>query len=84
MIINDHNLHYLNYVIIFYKKVSQYNSAFIDRTEALIKECIRLAPDYQMLYFHLADINIMKKDYESALVNVQYMNGVIIQNQVIG
>jgi O-antigen ligase/tetratricopeptide (TPR) repeat protein len=68
---NRHNLKYLTDVILFYKEVAIYEPSFIARTEALINECIHINPQYQWPYMALADVQVLKKDYKSAFVNVK-------------
>ena len=69
--INRYDLKYLTDVITFYKSVAIYEPAFIPGTEALISKCINLNPEYQWLYMALADIQVLKKDYENAFLNVK-------------
>ena len=69
--INRYDLKYLTDVINFYKSVAIYEPAFIARTEALIRKCINLNPEYQWLYMALADVQVLKKDYNNAFINVK-------------
>ncbi|NOZ68186.1 MAG: O-antigen ligase family protein [Deferribacteres bacterium] len=57
------NLTYWTYLIKLYHKVAFFDSSFIDREEALIRKCLQLNPEYQWLYYALADNYILKKDY---------------------
>ncbi len=68
---NRHNLKYWTYLIKFYNKIAFYEPSFIAKAEALIKECMRLNPEYQWLYFALVDNFIIKKDFENAFVTVK-------------
>ena len=71
---NRDNLKYWTYLIKFYNKLASYEASFIDkeeirkRAEAIIKECMRLNPEYRWLYIALADNYILKKDYENAFL----------------
>ena len=78
--INRYDLKYLTDVINFYKSVAIYEPSFVARTEALIRRGIRLNPEYQWLYMALADIHILKKDYENAFINVNKVTGWDPQN----
>jgi tetratricopeptide (TPR) repeat protein len=63
---NQHNLDYLSHVISFYYRLARIEPLFIGETEELVKLCIRINPYYEEFHFNLADIYILKKDYERA------------------
>lgn len=70
---NQYNLKYLTDVIYFYNLLASTEPPFIapEKVEALIKECIRINPEYQSLYMLLADVYYLKRDYERAYINVK-------------
>jgi len=68
---NRYNLEYLSTVILFYTKIGYYAPTFIAKAEALIKECMRINPDYEVLYFLLAENYVLKKEYEKAYAIVR-------------
>jgi O-antigen ligase len=68
---NPYNLDLLKGIIIFYMQVSEYEPSFIARTEALIRRCMYLNPQFQWLYMALADVYVLKRDYEGAFSNVK-------------
>ena len=74
---NRDNLKYWTYLIKFYNGLVAYEASFIDRekiikkAESIIKECMRLNPEYRWLYIALADNYIIKKDYENAFLIVK-------------
>jgi O-antigen ligase/tetratricopeptide (TPR) repeat protein len=70
---NRHNLSKLNYAINFYTRLAQYEPSVISDLERLIKECLRLNPEYERLYFALADVYVLKEDYEGAFKIVRNM-----------
>ncbi len=69
--INQNNLEYLTEAIMFINKIAIYEKSYINRAEMLIKECMRINPAYQWLYMAQSDIDVLKKDYESAFNNVK-------------
>lgn len=71
--LNHHNLEYLTTAINFYKDIAFYESSFIAKAESLIRECMRINPEYEWLNFALADVYILKKGYEDAFVIVKKM-----------
>jgi len=64
---NSYNLEYLTDVINIYTRIAKYEEYFIEYTEALINKCLRLNPQYDRLYFMLADILVLKKDFNKAV-----------------
>ncbi len=60
---DPYNLTYWTYLIKFYKKIAFLDSSFIPREEALIRKCMQINPEYQWLYYALADNYILKKNY---------------------
>lgn len=68
---NWFNLKRLTAIIFFYTKIAEYEPSYIAKTEELVKNCIRLNPEYQWLYMALADVYVLKKDYEQAFINVK-------------
>ncbi len=71
--LNRYNLEYLTKVINFYVSIASYETSFIAKAETLINKCIRLNPQYEWLYFVLADTYILKKNYEQAFMIVKKM-----------
>ncbi len=67
----SHDLKYLTDVIILNNMIANYEPSFIARTEALIRKGMHLNPEYQWLYMALADICVLKKDYECSFANVR-------------
>ena len=67
----EHDMAFLTKAIRFIKAIALYDQKFIEKTEELIEEGIRINPDYQWLYMAQADIYQLKKDYEGAFVNVK-------------
>jgi O-antigen ligase/tetratricopeptide (TPR) repeat protein len=65
-----YNLQFLSSVIHLYQKIADHQPSFINRAENLILRSIRLNPEYQWLYFALADIYMIKKDYEKVFIIV--------------
>jgi oligosaccharide repeat unit polymerase len=63
---NHHNLDYLSQMIMLYSKVARNNPSFIAETEKLIKSAMQINPEYEWLYYKLADVNLYKRDYENA------------------
>jgi O-antigen ligase/tetratricopeptide (TPR) repeat protein len=70
---NGHNLEYLTDVIRLYTKIASYDSSFIPVAEGLVRRCIQLNPDYEWLYFALADIYKSKKEFKRAFEMVNKM-----------
>jgi O-antigen ligase/tetratricopeptide (TPR) repeat protein len=70
---NQHDLQYLTGVISFYRRIARFEPSFIDDTEALIRACINLNPQYERLYFMLADILALKGDNEKAMEIANHM-----------
>ncbi len=68
---NSFDLKYITDMINFYKAIAVYEPSYIDKTEVLIKESMRMNPEYQWLYMALSDICILKKDYEASYINVK-------------
>jgi O-antigen ligase len=79
---NRHNLQYLSDVINFYNKAAFYEPAFIAKTEDLIRGCMRLNPQYERLYFILADNYVLKKDYENAFLIIKKMAALDLQHDI--
>ncbi|UCD35591.1 MAG: O-antigen ligase family protein, partial [Nitrospiraceae bacterium] len=67
----SHDLDYLTDNIIFYKEAASREPFFVSKAESLVKEGMRINPGYQWLYMALADISVIKKDYEGAYLNVK-------------
>lgn len=80
---NRNDLTYLSYVISFYQKMAVYEPSFIGSTEALIKACLRLNPEYQSLYIKLSDLYVLKKDYEGAFAAIERAIANAPQNDVL-
>ncbi|GEM_PF-2068586 len=57
------NLTYWTYLIKLYQKTAFFDPSFIARGESLIKQCLRINPDYEWLYYALADNYILKNGY---------------------
>jgi len=70
---NSYNLEYLTRVIELYSKIAVYEPAFIYKAESLIKACIRVNPKYEWLYYALADIYKLKKEYVAMFEIVKSM-----------
>lgn len=68
---NRHDLEYLSEAISLYYRIAQFEPSFIDASEALIRECMRINAEYHWLYVTLADVYILKKDYESAFITLK-------------
>ncbi len=60
---NYYNLEYITKVIELYKKISFYEPALVSKTELLIKWSINNNPEYEWLYYALAEIYELKKEY---------------------
>lgn len=69
--VQSNDLKYLTDVIVLYNMIANYEPSFIARTEALIRKGMHLNPEYQWLYMALADICVLKKDYECSFANVK-------------
>ena len=86
---NRDNLKYWTYLIKFYNRLASYEASFIDkeeiikRAEAIIKECMRLNPEYRWLHIALADNYILKKDYENAFLTINKSVALDPQNENI-
>jgi tetratricopeptide (TPR) repeat protein len=63
---NRSDLKYLTEVINFSMRLALYEPLFIERTEALIKACLRINPDYQWLSVALADLHALRGEYDRA------------------
>jgi O-antigen ligase len=61
-----HNVNYLGNIISIYFRLARIEPLFIEETEKLIKQCIRMNPYYEEYYFRLAEVYFLKKDYERA------------------
>ncbi len=68
---NPDNLEYLNLLVNLFNDIAKYEPSFIEKTEIYIKECLRLSPDYQWVYFALADNFFIKKDYDNVFLSVK-------------
>ena len=68
---NLHNLEYLSQTVSLYYNIAQFTPSFIEATESLIRECIRINPDFEWPYMVMTDIYILKKDYERAVNNAK-------------
>jgi|Deesub1362A_J573_1020465.scaffolds.fasta_scaffold01479_11 putative inorganic carbon (HCO3(-)) transporter len=60
------NLEKVRLIIKFYHEISKISPSFISRFESLIKRYIAVNPEYEWLYFELADVYFLKDDYQSA------------------
>lgn len=60
------NLGKATLIINFYYEISKIIPSFLPRLESLINEYIIMDPEYEWLYFKLADVYLLKKDYRSA------------------
>ncbi len=78
---NRHDLEYLSEVVSLFHRIAQFEPSFIDETVALIRECMRINPEYQWPYFVMTDIYILKEDYNSAYANAEKIMGVDPQNE---
>lgn len=65
---NPNNLGYLTAIVDFLNKIAAYAPSFIGKAEIYIKECLRLSPESQWVYFSLAENYVLKKDYENAFI----------------
>ncbi len=63
---NPYDLESLTNMITSYMQIAPYEPSILVRTEALIRECMRLNPEYEWSYMALADVHFLKKDYELA------------------
>jgi oligosaccharide repeat unit polymerase len=66
-----YNLEFCTYAINFYKMVAAFEPLFVKKGELLVKRCMAINPEYQWLYFALADIYMIKKDYEKVFIIVK-------------
>jgi tetratricopeptide (TPR) repeat protein len=69
--VKNYNLEFMSDLIIFFNQISVYEKSFIVLSEELIKRTMDINPEYEWLYMVMADVNIMKKDYESAYANIK-------------
>ncbi len=69
--IKHYDLEFITGVIYLFNKIAVYEKKFITLSEGLISKCIRINPEYQGLYMLMADLNLIKKDYESAFENIK-------------
>ncbi|HDO25949.1 MAG TPA: hypothetical protein ENG95_04855 [Nitrospirae bacterium] len=69
--LNRHNLEYLTNLISLLNIIAKYDKSYTARVEALINECMIMNPEYQWLNIAMADLYILKKDYESAFASVK-------------
>lgn len=76
----DHE-YFFSTINLFYM-ISRYEPAYIDLTEALIKECMRINPGFQWLYMSMADVDVLKGDYESAYANVSNIVDIHSENDM--
>jgi tetratricopeptide (TPR) repeat protein len=63
---NYYNLDYIMHTVNLYYDIARFEPSFINVAEKLIKDCMEINPYYEGLYFRLADVYLLKKDYESA------------------
>jgi tetratricopeptide (TPR) repeat protein len=63
---NYHNLDYLSNTIKLYYQVAREEPSFIASVEKLIESVLLINPEYEWLYYKLADVNLLKKDHEKA------------------
>jgi oligosaccharide repeat unit polymerase len=68
---NRYNLEYLSFLIKFYVELAFYEPSFIKKAESLIKESMRINPEYEWLYIILAENYVLKKEYENAYVTIR-------------
>jgi tetratricopeptide (TPR) repeat protein len=68
---NSFNLQYLSLITNFYFKIANYEPAFIEVTERLIKKNIHINSQYEWLNIILADVQILKGNYVDAVKNMQ-------------
>ncbi|MBI5663777.1 MAG: O-antigen ligase family protein [Nitrospirae bacterium] len=69
--VRSHDLKFITDVILLYSLIANYEPSFIPRTEALINKGMQVNPEYQWLYMALADLCVLKKDYECSFANVK-------------
>jgi len=74
---------YLSSVVSFYRRLADYDPSFIGSTEALIKACLKLNPEYQWLYIKLSDLYVLKKDYEGAFTAIERVVTTAPHNDVL-
>jgi O-antigen ligase len=70
-ILNRYNLDYLSQMVRFYYEVARYEPSFADEAEKLIRKFLRINPDFEALYFRLADVHLLKHEYEKALAIIE-------------
>jgi tetratricopeptide (TPR) repeat protein len=63
---NYYNLDYISQMIKLYYEVARFEPLFTVQAEKLIKKCIQINPDFEPCYFRLADVYLLKRDYEKA------------------
>jgi putative inorganic carbon (HCO3(-)) transporter len=63
---NYNNLRYLSHMIQFFYAVARLDPSFNDETAKIIKKCLQIAPYYEEFKFKLAEVYLLKKDYERA------------------
>ncbi len=67
----SYDLEFMTKVIKLFIKIAVYEKKYIPLTEALINKCMRINPEYQWLHMVMADVFILKEDYESAFTTVK-------------
>lgn len=68
---NPNNIEYLSLLVNLFNDIAKYEPSFIEKAEIYIKECLRLSPDYQWVYFALANNFLIKKDYDNVFLSVK-------------
>ncbi len=77
----SYDLEFMTSVTRLLYKIAEYDRSFIPLTEALIRKCILINPEYQWLYMALADVNVLSNDYESAYANVKQIAALNPENE---
>lgn len=79
---NRYDPEYFVAMIKYYTSIAEHEPSYIQLTESLINECIQISPGFQWLYMAKADVDILKKDYESAYQNVKKITEMYPENDI--
>jgi putative inorganic carbon (HCO3(-)) transporter len=63
---NRYNINYISSMIKFYYELARLEPSFVPKAEQLIKKIIDIYPGYEGLYYRLADVHLLNREYEEA------------------